>query len=138
MDTFLEVVQHVIAGTHGESHDRHRGGFVSTTWKNTGIADVEIGNVMGLRPFVRKVLFGIVTESADARLMQTGAWAVGFIVSAPEFSAHGLEQIDHHLLAVLPHEKVVISPLEMKTKLRNSEDVLLVGIDVDVVGRAGE
>jgi hypothetical protein len=34
VNTFLEIVQHVITGTHGEGDDWHRGSFVSTVGEN--------------------------------------------------------------------------------------------------------
>src|ERR1700751_1873328 len=40
VDPFFEVIQHVIAGAHGERDNRHRGRFVGTTWKNACITDV--------------------------------------------------------------------------------------------------
>src|ERR1700730_15032475 len=65
--------------------------------------------------------------------MQAGSWTIRLIVGAPHLSAHGLEEIDHHLLGVFPHQKLVWTPLIMEAKLRNSEDVLFFGVNVDVV-----
>src|ERR1700676_1251728 len=104
VDAPFEAIQHVIAGTHGERDDRHSGCFVGTTWKNACIANVEIGNVMGLCPFVRNELLGIVSEPADAGFVQAGSGTIGLTVGAPELSAHGLKQVNHHLLAVFPHQ----------------------------------
>ncbi len=134
----FEIVQHVITGTHGERDDRHRGGLVGATRKNACVANVEIGNIVGLRPFVRNELLGIVSKSADAGFVQAGSGTIGLIVGAPQFSPHRLEKIDHHLLRVFPHQQFVLSPLKMKAKLGNAEDVFLFRIDVDVVGGAGQ
>jgi len=66
VNTFLEIVQHVITGAHGKGHDWHRGGLVSTVRKNTCITNVEIGNVVSAIVFVKHAGFRIVTEPAGA------------------------------------------------------------------------
>ena len=53
MDAFLEVGEHVVAGAHGEGHQRHRCGFVRLIGKDAGVADVEVRDIVGLRPLVR-------------------------------------------------------------------------------------
>ena len=78
VDALLEVSQHVITRTHGERYDRHGGCFIRATRENTCVADVEIGNVVGLRPLVRDVSLGVVTKPADASFMQAGSGTVGF------------------------------------------------------------
>jgi hypothetical protein len=52
---------------------------------------------MGLRPLVRHRGLGITSKPADSGFVQAGSSAVGLIVGSPQFSAHRLEQINHHL-----------------------------------------
>src|SRR4029077_20115247 len=93
---------------------------------------------MSLRPLVRYRRLRIVSKPADSGFVQAGSWTVGLVVHTPQLSAHGLEKVNHHLLRVFPHQKLVRSPLKMKAKLRDTEYVFLLWINVDIVGRAGE
>src|ERR1700732_5105504 len=70
--------------------------------------------------------------------MQAGSGTIRLIVGAPHLSAHGLEEIDHHLLRVFPHQKLVWTPLIMEAQLRNSENVLPFGVNVHVVRGTGQ
>src|SRR5215470_3985439 len=63
VDAFLEIVEHAVAGSHGERDDRHGRGLVSAVRKDAGIADIEIRDVVGLRPLVGYEFLGILAES---------------------------------------------------------------------------
>src|SRR5438132_7670337 len=70
--------------------------------------------------------------------MQTGSGTVGLVAGTPHLSPHRLKEINHHLFRVFPHQEFILAPLKMKSKLGNSEDVFLLGINVHVVGGAGK
>ena len=91
MDPFLEIGEHVVAGAHGESDQRHCGGLVGLVRKDAGVADVEVGYVVSLRPLVRDRGLGVIPKPADSDLMQAGSGTVGLVVGAPHFSTHRFE-----------------------------------------------
>src|SRR6267142_1110879 len=128
----------MITIAHGKCDDWHSGGFVSATRENTCVANIEIRNIVSLCPLVRNRRLGVISKPADTGFVQAGSGTVGLVVHPPHLSAHRLEEINHHLLRVLPHQEFVFSPLKMKSKLGNSEDVFLVRVNIDVVGRAGK
>src|SRR6266849_4976750 len=138
VDTLAEIPEHVVARPHGKSHDRHRRGFVRTIWKNTRVADVKVWNVVSLCPLIRDRRLRVRSKTTDSRFMQAGSGAIRLIVGAPHLSTHRLEEIDHHLLGVFPHQKLVLAPPKMEAELRNSEDVLPLRVNVDVVCGAGQ
>src|SRR6266536_4766942 len=123
VSAFLEILANIITGPHGKRDDWHRGGLISRGRKNARIADVEIRNLVSLRPLICDRRLGIVPHPADPDFMQTGSGPIGLVVGAPHLRAHRLEEINHHLLRVFPHQKFVVAPLEMKSELRNSENV---------------
>ncbi len=80
VDAFAEIVEQVVAGAHGDGDERHGGGFVGLTWKNAGVADAEVGDVVSLSPLVGDGSFWVVAEAAHAGLVQTPSGAIGFCV----------------------------------------------------------
>ncbi len=53
MNTVLKILQHVVTRPHREGDDRHGSGLVGAIRKNARVADVEIRNIVRLRPLVR-------------------------------------------------------------------------------------
>jgi len=107
---------------------------VLSVWAGKMLAShVKVRDVVSLAPLVGDGSFRIIAHSADADFMQAGARAIGFGIGTSHFAASGSEKIDHHLLGVFPHQKVVFAPLVVETELGNTEDVFFVRIDIDVV-----
>ena len=98
MNAFLEILQHVITGPHGEGDNRHRRGLVGGGREDAGVANVEIRHVVSLRPLVCDRRLGVIPKPTDSDLMQAGSWTAGLVVGAPHFSIHRFEEMNHHLL----------------------------------------
>src|SRR6202040_3793836 len=73
VNTLLEVLEHVITGPHGKGDDWHGRSLVGAARKNTGVANVEIRNVVGLRPLVGHRRLGIISKPAHSSFMQTSS-----------------------------------------------------------------
>ena len=96
VNALLEIIQHVITRPHGEGNDWHGRGLIGRTRENAGVADVEIWNVVSLRPLVRNRRLRIISKAAYSGFVQTGSWTVRLVVHTPHLSTHCLKEIRHH------------------------------------------
>jgi len=53
VNALLELLEHVITGTHSKGNDWHGRSLVGAVRENTGVTDIKIGNVVSLCPPVR-------------------------------------------------------------------------------------
>ena len=70
MHSRAEILKHVVTGAHSESDNRHRGGLVCEGRENTRVADVEVRNIMSLRPLVGDGCFWVIPNAANSGFMQ--------------------------------------------------------------------
>src|SRR5262245_39342746 len=93
---------------------------------------------MALRKSVGHGYLGVLAEAACAGLVQAVSGREGLGAGAPDLAAGAANDLGADLLGVLPHHQFVRSPVEMKSRHRNPENVFYFGVDVEVIARRGE
>ena len=87
VNVLLEIAKHVITCAHGKRDDGHGRGLVGRIRKNACVANVEIRNIVSLRPLVCNVLLRIISEPAHSSFVQAGSRAIRFGAGAPQLLA---------------------------------------------------
>ena len=137
MITPSKAFDHMLAGPKREGQDGHRGSLVRRKYKDAGVTNVKIGNVMSLPEAVGDKFFGIVAHAAGPSLVITFSRPEGFLANAPKLSPCRLQNLRNNLLGVFPHGKLIRPPVKMDAQGGNAENVFHLWVDVQVIVGTG-
>ena len=73
-----ELFNQVFAGAERERQDGDSGGFVGAIGEDAGVADVEVGDVVGAAEAVCDEFLGIIAHAKGAGFVEAGARDIDF------------------------------------------------------------
>src|SRR2546422_4650664 len=123
MITSSKVFDHMLAGPKCEGQDGHRSGLVRRIYKDAGVTNVKIGDVMSLPEAVGDKFFGIVAHATGPSLVIAFSRPEGFLANTPKLSSRRFQNLRNDLLGVFPHGKLIGPPVKVDSESRYPNNV---------------
>ena len=115
-----------------EGQNRDGGGLIGAVGEYAGVADVEVGNVVGATEAISDKFLRIVTHAQGAGFVEAGAGNIDF-AGTQVFTAARADKLLGRVFGVFPHQQGVPIPGKVKSGSGDAVDVVNSGIDIDIV-----